>query len=480
MIEASAGLRAAIDAPVRWIKAIAEVYFDGNGQPPAVFTQETIESFSLLEEIGDEMGKLGSITSNELSISFFNESGLFNPRNVTSPYYNKLLPNVKIVLSLEVAPDVINEQITEVIPMGTFYAYTWDAASDKMDCSVVGGDSLFKIMNRDCPSIAVMEDTNINELLHKLFTELGLAPTDYYVDPKIDVPVPFGWFKKGKVKDTLTSFAAAGMCTISTDRYNIIRAESNLTIKATGTTLGEDNQIIAGSMPQKYHDVFTAINVAYALPSLEKEQELLDIKSLVIPRGIFTFRGLQFSDGPVYYPSEIVLRGVSNVDIVDITHNTWGIDLILNNKLDKEQIANLVIKGTVVKLQEVEISVEDTQSVAQIGLKAYDVNVNDFVQYEVLAKEIAIRLLNRHILPSPKINASARGNPLLQPNDLAIVDLPADQIDLIRAIITRAEYTYSGGLEAQYEFMVEEARIMHDKVFIAPGFMIYVPRILNL
>lgn len=97
MIAVSDNYKTTVDADQRrWIPKV-EVYFDGDAQPATVFDGDDVITISPLEESRAESDNpLGTVSANEISITFDNSGRNFTPTNSAGAYYGKLKPNIMV------------------------------------------------------------------------------------------------------------------------------------------------------------------------------------------------------------------------------------------------------------------------------------------------------------------------------------------------------------------------------------------------
>ena len=69
-----------------------DIYFDGINKEPLSITRDNylIDADLLEEASADSKDPFGSVSSNELSFSLYNENGMFSPTVATGEYYGKI------------------------------------------------------------------------------------------------------------------------------------------------------------------------------------------------------------------------------------------------------------------------------------------------------------------------------------------------------------------------------------------------------
>ena len=113
-----------------------DVFFNGRTEPPLEITRDNyLISSSLLEEATAGDTPFNNVSSNEVSFVLDNPKRIFNPTNMSSPYYNKMHRGVPVSVSIRCSED------DEWSPLGDFYVTDWQATSTT--ATVVADDVLY-------------------------------------------------------------------------------------------------------------------------------------------------------------------------------------------------------------------------------------------------------------------------------------------------------------------------------------------------
>ncbi|RJQ25521.1 MAG: hypothetical protein C4589_10995 [Peptococcaceae bacterium] len=469
MIMVSNDYKTAINADVRNIKPRVLAYFDGDGQPPIELDENTIVDIHLLEEAHAESDNpLGLVSANETTISFDNSSRDFTPTNLTSPYYDKLRPNllIKPYLGLETSPGTF-----EYVPLGVFRTGDWSAPSESVEATVTGYDKLYELGNKDIPMLPVQTNTTVAGMFELLFQVLGLAPDQYEIDISLNQPIQVGWFPKGKVRDAFQVLAIAGNCNVSANRYGVVRVKNNFKSGNAVVTLTDNDQIIIAENPQKYLDTYNKVSMIYKTPYLKKSDSLLKIDSIAIPNGGFIFQNLAFS-GPVAIIDQISLVGAKNAVVESIEYGTWSITVSVSNSGPAETVS-LEVFGRMIETLNSTSLIQDEYLLARWGERELKID-NEMIQDKEVATLYAQSLLS--LLKDPYMNLSldVRGDPALEVNDIVEIQDQTDKIGIVDALPIRITLNYDGGLGGRIE--ARKPIAPHDWVFMSPGLYAYVPR----
>ena len=469
MISVSPTYRNAINADERRIKPKVLVYFDGDGQPPVEFNEDTVVNISLLEEAQAESDNpLGLVSANEVTISFDNSSRDFTPTNSASPYYGKLRPNilVKPYLGLETSPGVF-----EYVPLGVFRTGDWSAPSESVEAIVSGNDKLYEVGNKDVPTLLVQTNITVAGMFKLLFQALGLAPDQYEIDASLAQQIAIGWFPKGKVRDALQALSIAGNCSVSANRYGVIRVKNNFKSGSAAAVLTDTDQIVIAENPQRYLDTYNTVTIYHKLPYLKISSSLIKIDSITIPNGGFIFQDLEFSSGPVAIIDQVSLVGAKNAVVDSIEYGAWTITLSVSNPGPAETVT-LEMLGQTVETLNSAYTIADDALAAEWGKKELKID-NQLIQDKEAAKLYAQSFL--WLLKDPYMNFSLdiRGDPSIEVTDIIQIQDPIDKIGNVDVAPIRFSLDYDGGLSARME--ARKPIVPFEWVFMSPGLYAYVP-----
>jgi len=468
MLTVSNDYKTAVNASSRrWVPKI-EVYFDGINQPPVVFNGDDIIDCTFLEEATAESDNpLGSVSANEVTISFNNSTRAFTPTNTLSPYYGKLKPNVlvKPYLGLE-----LTGATYEYIPLGVFRTGDWSSPSSSVEATVTCFDKLYEIGDKGVPMLPVKQDTIIGELFVLLFTALGI--TNYSVDASLNQTIPIGWLPKGTVRNALQALAVAGNCNVTADRYGYIVVRSNFITGAAVETWTDANQIFTAENPQKYLDTYSKVKINYYQPYIKPTASLLKVENLKIPNGGLTLTNIAFTTGPVATVDQVILSGAVNSAVDSVEYGAWGITVTITNT-SAEETVTLEVTGKAIDSISSSYELQEDAAVASFGEKVFSVE-NYLIQSLDVAKTYATELLQYVKDPLANISLSIRGNPAVEVGDVVQIQDDTDKIGTVDFVPTRININYDGALDSTVEGRKVTANTRYTWVCVSPGLYEYV------
>jgi len=468
MITVSSAYETAINASSRYIVPKVEVYFDGDSNPPTIFTGSGLTKIRFLEEASADNGNpLGLVSSNDIELSFDNSSRNFTPTNTAGLYYGKLKPNVlvKPYLGLELPGATY-----EYIPLGVFRTGDWSSPSGTVEATVTCFDRLYEIGDKDVPMLPVKQNTTVGELFVLLFTALGI--TDFSVDASLNQPIPIDWLPQGNVRNALQTLAVAGNCSVATNRYGYIVVRSNFITGTVVETWTDANQIFTAENPQKYLDTYSKVKINYYQPYIKPSASLLKVENLKIPNGGLTLTNISFTTGPVATVDQVILSGAVNSLVDSVEYGAWGITVTITNT-SVEETVTLEVTGKAIDSISSSYELQDDTAVASFGEKVFPVE-NYLIQSLDVAKTYAAELLQYVKDPLANISLSIRGNPAVEVGDVIQIQNDTDKIGTVDFVPTRITLNYDGALDSTVEGRKVAANTRYTWAYIGPGMYEYV------
>lgn len=454
MLSTTEDYKTAILAAQRDIKAKVDIYFDGVAQAPILLGSDNIASITFLEE-GQAEGEnpLGRVSANELTIALRNDEQQFTPTHTESPYYGKLVPNLKVEPYLGLK---INGSY-EWIPLGVSWAGDWSAPSDSLFATIVCHDRLYELGQKDVPQIPTMENQTQAVILATFFRAIGLTPAEYSIDATLTTVVPIAWFPDGKVIDALGILASAFNCTISMTRGNIVKVSNNRTVGSSVVTFADTNMVYTSEVPQKTEEIYSEVRLKYKTPFVGEQVSLLKIEELSVPAAGVTLDNLKFTEAPIAFVSYVKISEAAHVGISAMSVGTWGISLTLANAAGAIKTVVLEVFGYPIKTVEDEVVKRDDDAYALIGSKVLPID-NHLVQTAAAAEAHAELILPVVSDEKAYVYCTTRGDPSIELTDTMTVQDPTNKIGTIEIVPIRFEYQYTGGLRCEITGIKKSAR----------------------
>ena len=463
-----------INASTRKFKPKVEIFLFGTEEEPIIFDENDIETITLLEEASMEgASPLGAVSSNELVIVLRNDDNYFTPTYQDSPYYGRMVPDIKVVaeLGIEVEPESF-----EYIPLGEFMTSDWSSPSQSIFATVVCHDRIHRLVSRDIPMIAIQNNTNVGKMFELLFEGLGIDSEDYHIDQDVySTSIRWGWFPTGKVGQAFSLLSVAGNCTVSIDRLNKIRVSTNVRGGDATHMFDDVGQIFAAENPQRYANVYSGVNIKYYNTSIGDVETVLNHNDITIRSGRTVLRNVSFSKIPVVTIVRVALIGAKNAYISDITYGASSITVEIQNPGSEEE-ASLEVQGRVIETYAPVWSRVDSEAQAIVGEKDLDID-NFLIQSESIASAFGNELLWYVTDPRAIFELQVRGDASLEVNDPLLIVNPSDKIGEELIFVTRSQLRYDGGLSGTVQG--RKIKIPHYWSMVCPGMFIYAPRPIN-
>ncbi len=462
-----------INGDTRRFNVKCDIYFDGDDHPPTIFQgDEDIAAFTLLEEAcAESLSPLGALSSNEFTLTLNNREHRFTPTNTESPYYGKLIPNIKVIayLGLEIIEDTY-----EYINLGTFRSQDWDTTSSDVEVSTVCHDRLYDLGQLDCPSIPIVQNTTLRDMFIYLFRSLGLNATEYEVDSTLSYPLKYGWFLNGKVKDTLQKMAEGGSCLVYVDRDNKIKVRNTFSGYNRVGYLDDQTQVIRSSIPQKYLKIYNQVSVIQKTPFVRDVEQILKLDKIVIEPGIRTLSKMEFSTGPIAIISQMQCSNGVFTKIKSFTHTAWNTTITIENTGPTAETIDIIAYGQKIEFVDTEATVQIAAD-SFIGERKLTIN-NMYIQDEIVAKDYAARILQFVSDPGAYVEIDYRGNPAIELWDVLLLNDTADKIAGFEIVPLRNSLDFDGSLTAKMTALRQTTKSLNDWCYVCPGLYIYLPR----
>lgn len=443
----------AINADVRQWRVHMEVYFDGDGSPPTIFTAAKTVGWDLLEEAYAEGATpLGAVSSNEFILTLDNSDRYFTPTNENSPYYDKLLPNVLIKATLAIK---VADETYQSISLGEYRTGDWSAPSDLLEAEVICHDDIYELGQRNTPQVPALQSINLQFMWSILLKALNLDESNYIIDEFIQA-ISIGWFKNGKVMENLQLLAERGVGAVYGDRDSKVRIKSYYYPSSPLYFWNDNNQIVIADLPQNYSNVYSRVKVNYYQPYVTDTSTLFTLNYTVPADGI-TLERLQISSGPVGIYEGVNIINATNVSIGDISMGIWDITIELLNSGTEEEEVTLEIVGKKINYIQSTVMVEDTDLYNKIGDVTLSID-NHLVQSEAEAITLANYILQLVTDPAAYTQVATRGNPYIELTDTMNIDYPNGNINNLDIIPIRLHHMFRDGLSAEVEGIKKSVR----------------------
>lgn len=432
----------AFNAEYRYIVPKVEVYFNGASNPPITFTDADVVTFSLLEEVGSESENvLGSITSNQFTFSLININNAMNPANAQGTYYGKFTPGVKVKPYITIQVDGV---MTDV-PVGTFWTGDWTCPTSGMEVGSTCYDRLYSISKKPQQTIQVLQNTSVQAMFAIVFTLAGLSSSEYEIDTSLNVPLSIGWLPTGTIGDSLKLLAEAGQCYVFVDRNNKIQVRKISVSGSSVATFTDNDQIVSIDTPFDYINTYSKIIVDYAIPYLDKSEQLLNLQDISFTNGV-PYGPVSLSKGPMAILEYANLIGAAALKPSVLRNTAWEITLTP----DATAVATLDVYGRVLQVSKRQYTWQDNDYLALIGEHILSVS-NNLIQSAAYAQSYAESLADLVGHADTKIAIEIRGTTAVKIGDIVTVNSTSQKVSNKTILIQRITLELSGGLSGSVE-----------------------------
>ena len=422
-------MAALMKLPTRKSGAKLSIWFDGQGQPATVFTDDHIKSIRLLHELND------GIVIGELSISLLNQNFKLTPSNPDSPFFNRFKPGLKIKAELGIhGPARI-----EWTQLGTYYLDSWNAPATTNTLSLVAYDQLFRLLESKVllgkqPAKA---NTTAQVMLSEALTAVGITNPDLTaMQPSI--PIDIGWFTEDSPVQQVSLLLASGdfitFVDRATDRVRVIPAGFSIQKRIYRF---DSSTVFEAHNPQDYVGARSIVEYSFSRPAVKPFEEV--------------WRGAELQQG-----THVGLELTAPVAMLEFSHQKgvadWTIDAGVTH-FDitvKSLIPALKLFGYPIKDYPELVVATNPFAVQQYGKRVLR-KVNRFVQNRTLATQLAEKQLARVSDHTNSFRFVASGQPALSFHHLVRLKIPEHRVDVDTLVLTKTETVYDGGLRLRAE-----------------------------
>lgn len=474
MIVVSDKVKELLASDTREIMPRVHIYFDGEDKDPRVFTHEDIVSLSILEETAAQGDlPLGSVCSSELSLSLYNQEQEFTLTNINSPLAGKLLPGVKCIVEALIFDE---DELVQVIPMGTFYLEDYPASTGSLVVDLVGYDRLYQLFQMPSPLLPLYRNISLQRLFTLFFTSLGLTEgKDFVVSSRLSRVAPWAWVRGATVQECLKDLCASCTCLVFVNKHGRIEVLDQLETELCDYVLDEDKHLYQIDNVPNYTDMFTSVNMTYTIPGIANESsQILLLDELSLSPGRNTFPYIKYNTSPVGYITGVQLTGGNSITIEKVQGFTEGMSLEVNNNAGTTQTVQLIVFGQLLQTSLVTLTKTNDGLDTLLGTRTLQLS-SHLVQDNNTAQEFAQLVLTMYSNFGNRLKLSLRGNPLLELSDTFRVRADSQNINS-QVIPLRMEHTFDSGYSLNIDCILASSRKFVETIFISPGLVIEATR----
>ena len=247
-------------------------------------------------------------------------------------------------------------------------------------------------------------------------------------------------FTEGEQKKFLQEMLQGAIAYCTCDKNGDIVIEPLDSTRPLRATITDADQIISVDAEQSIVKTYGGVELTYVLPQLTEAIQLLEIKEVNVPAGIFTHNKVALSKGPAKVITNVyAITENKEVAIIDYVNSPWDITLITKNESTTQATSDLAVYGIAVDFVET-ILTDNVSNVLKVK--------NRYIQsteYASKYKEILEAFVNSDM---PTLTLQVRGNPLLNVGDKICVQSEKYNLDFT-GVLQRINYKYVGSLSCE-------------------------------
>lgn len=384
-------------------------------------------SFSILEETYKHSDSpFGDVTSNELSLTLFNDKGIFNPANTSSEYYGLIRKGVKIEAFIK--PD----EVTEWDQIGTYYVTDWYTSTSGATAEVTANDALHNVLNGPVPAFPVYRNIKFKDFMQLYFSYFNLSVD---VDDSIDYTIPYVYTSEhSSNKDFITELMKSALADCFCDHAGVVNIVSKIRSREVRATLTDADQIINVTVKQSITTNYDSAVVPCNNSQESPEQTLVELNAMQLSPGLNSTGKLTLSSHPALSIRSLKVTSPENTDIASF--NASAKEFTCSIRSTSNTQADLVVVGTL--LDTIVSTVGDE---GEVPLKVE----SRFIQEEKRA-ELIRNFAQKYVDANmPTLELIVRGNPTIQLGDIIEVSSEYYKIHYFGMVI-KATYEGMGNL----------------------------------
>lgn len=410
-----------------------DIYFDGiNNEPLSITRDNYLIDAELLEETSaDSKDPFGSVSSNELSFSLFNENGMFSPTTATGMYYGKIKTGVPIVAHMKPEEEGVD---IEYDKLGVFYVTDWNAAITGVTADVTANDLMYMIFNLPQVKLPVKMNTTVSQLYKDFFDALGIQVS---IDADLNEELEYA-YNVDDNKTFLNNISIGSQSYIFCNREGVPRVEYARGLQEVAHELTDNDQVVDIKSTQSVLLEYSGAEVVMNKPQESDPVSLLSINELKVPAGKYTSTLTAFSKKPVYKLTSIELKGDKSLSVSSIVATCLDVLYEIENTTGAEVTNKFEIIGTFIDV------VSSTYSFGEGSMLSVD---NIYIQSEEYAQKFLTFLKAYVVNKVPVLELEIRGNPKYLPGEKLHIVSEKYNVDFT-GILIRQQFKYDGGLSS--------------------------------
>lgn len=381
-----------------------------------IYYRDDIFNINLLEEREVSEGTLpiGSISSNEIDIRFYNKNRIFDAGNTASRLYGAVKPNRRI-------RPYLYEDEEDMTPLGVFWSGEWIVPEQALYAQTTGRDRMSLLSQSEFTSSAVYVNYSLYDLAELILTDAGLTATEYFIDTALDATViPYSFFDSQTHREALRKVIEAGMGQAYCDRNGIVRIEGpDYDLGASVATLTADDYRNKDN-PTNWGTLYNYIIVdTLPLTPASSETVFEDTDAQAINNAQSITRLVYFNKTPCISASATV---TGDATLTSATYYSWGATCVITGTSTGTYTLSITAQPLEVKNKQRAVA-SDSTSIAENGKLTYTYPGNAFVQTLAQAQALATKILATYKNPRRDITLDWRGNPtILLGNKITVTD----------------------------------------------------------
>lgn len=371
-----------IDTVIKYDKIVLEIYkwshpgrqakiLEMLNYPITSLYDDILLNVNLLEESGyiNKVHPIGTATSNELSLSFFNKDRKFDIGNTDSVFKDFMKENRLVELLME--DESGNHRL------GLFWTGDWDVSERAVNANVVCYDIIKRMDDDIYKDNVVLNNTNAKEMAENILSSFGLSSDRYVVDVSLaEFVIPYGYIDIMSYRQALEYVLdfCGGNAYVDRDGKVIVKSIKNwVTSPNSKETIGGNKHFDKDINIKKDFINFLDFNLKAIKPKNNNE-DILSLDVEVAGDALIFEEDIKYDFNPCIDGFATLENNTCGASIDDISYHSWGISVKVVS-LSAGSFTLKVVGKPFVEVKTPSVIVKDNSATEYKKLKVSDNNL---------------------------------------------------------------------------------------------------------
>lgn len=419
-------------------------------------------SLDTSDEITNNDGDIpyGCVSCNKATLELDNLSMKYLLDNTESPYYKKLVAQMKVMIRYSVKVKGTWYDLPDCI----YYTDTWKSSTDSGVANVICLDYLSLFAQSDVPEFRVKENITFYDAFKLLFSLMGIPEKKYNISNKLKLPMQYFW-NTGEVFQTqLQTLCTAALANVFVDKKEVIQVTSLIDPSESIWSINDSELLVSLNSEPTYDSIYSAIRVTFDKFQNKTIKQIYSNDTVVLTPGVNSLNNLAFDSNLVVKVISANLSAGKNLSIQNIEFSNKVVSLEIYNGSTSTQTVSLTIFGETLETVESLMRFDNRRALANNVL---ELKLN-YILSPALIAIFARRILANYSGLVKELTLNVRAMPILDVYDRITVTSASTNINQ-EYRIKQINNTFDAGLTGTIVVTVPTDKSASQYVFLGPG-----------